>query len=503
MPKCPNAQSLLSNSDHLNSRLKAQYKPHRLIALLIGLLLFSTAMAADVKLPVLGDASSGIISKNQEYKLGKTWLQAFRSRVQQYNDPLLQSYLEHLVFDLTTHSELDDTRLTIVVVNNPTINAFAVPGGIIGFHTGIFTYADNEDQLASVIAHELAHLSQRHFARSVEARRNSSTLSLAGLLATLVVSSTMGGDAGLAALSATQALTLEQQLRYSRGNEQEADRLGVKTMIRAERDPNAAAGMLTNMLALTRYNSNRVPEFLLTHPVTERRVADTKARAFKNQQRHYKENQEFYIIKARMQLLLQNNATASIKHFARQLDSNTQYSDAAKYGLALAHLNQNNHPEAKKIIGKLLTDKPNYLPFIYADIEIDIASQQYQQALKKIEQQLTFNQNNYPLQWLQAQVLWHMHKYDKAAQVLTALAKSRPDDPSIWYNLAEVRGLAGNISGVHEARAEYFILVGALDRARKQLGFALKLVSADFKRRSMVEERLADLEVMQKRLESL
>ena len=123
--------------------------------------------AADIKLPMLGDRSSGIVSKNQEYKLGRAWLQAFRRYVKQHDDPLIQAYLEQLTYDLITFSELGDRRLTLVLVNNPSINAFAVPGGVIGVHTGIFTHADNEDQLASIISHEIAHLSQRHFARGL------------------------------------------------------------------------------------------------------------------------------------------------------------------------------------------------------------------------------------------------------------------------------------------------------------------------------------------------
>ena len=201
-------------------------------------------IAADINLPMLGDSSSGIVSKNQEFKLGKSWLQAFRRQVEQHDDPLLQAYLEQLTFDLVIHSELEDTRLTLVLVNNPNINAFAVLGGIIGINTGIFTYADNEDQLASIISHEIAHLSQRHFARGLEARRSSANINLAGLLATLIVSSKSGTDAGIAALSASQALAIDQQLRYSRNNEKEADRQGLKIMKKSGRDPGAAAEML-------------------------------------------------------------------------------------------------------------------------------------------------------------------------------------------------------------------------------------------------------------------
>ena len=479
--------------------------PLRKVALSIfcAILLSNTSSAAEIELPLLGDSSSGIISKNQEYTLGKTWLQAFRSRVKQHDDPLLQAYLEHLIYDLATYSDLDNPRLTLVLINNPTINAFAAPGGIVGFHTGIFSYAENEDQMASILAHEIAHLSQRHFARGIEARRSASALSLAGLLATLVLSSTVGGDAGLAAISATQAFAVDKQLRYSRGNEQEADRMGLKTMQRAGRDPNAAADMLEEILKTSRYNGNRIPEFLLTHPVTEKRIADTRARTFSSQQRHYPDNTEFYIMQARAQVAMQKNPADSIKYYQRELEANTQQTEAAHYGLALAYLEQGNYREAERLILNLLTDKPNYLPFLHTYTEINVALQKFDRALAILEPQLALNQKSYPLRVLQAETLWKAHHYEKAAEVLTKLSKSRPEDPMIWYNLAEVRGLAGNISGVHEARAEYFILVGALDRARKQLSLALKLVKADFKRLSIVKQRLQDIADMQERLEKL
>ena len=179
---------------------------------------FNTA-SDEIKLPVLGDSLSGIVSKQQEFQLGRTWLKVFRSRVREFDDPLMQQYLENLIYNLATYSELENPNIELVIVNNPTMNAFAVPGGVVGIHTGLFAYAENEDQMVSVLAHELAHLSQRHFARGLESRRNSSAATLAGLLTGLVLAATVGGDAGMAAMAATQAMTLENQLRYSRSNE--------------------------------------------------------------------------------------------------------------------------------------------------------------------------------------------------------------------------------------------------------------------------------------------
>ena len=333
-------------------RLFLAYKSCKKASLTASILLLtvfsSSNHSADIKLPLLGDSSSGIVSKQQEYKLGKSWLQAFRRHVELHDDPILQSYLEQLSYDLVAHSDLEDTRLTVVVVNNPTINAFAVPGGVIGIHTGIFTYADNEDQLSSIIAHEIAHLSQRHFARSMEAQRSASAISLAGLLATIIVSSQADTDAAIATLTTAQALSADQQLRYSRNNEQEADRLGVRIMTRAGKDPGASADMLNNMLALSRYKGNRPPEFLLTHPVTERRVADTRARTISAATRHYPENSNYYLMQARAAVLVHDDAQFSVKYFQQKIDSNSLQTKAAKYGLALAYSNLGDHKKARK-----------------------------------------------------------------------------------------------------------------------------------------------------------
>ena len=474
------------------------------ICFAISLLISSLSpLAADIKLPILGDSSSGIVSKNQEYKLGRAWLQAFRRYVKQHDDPLIQDYLEQLTYDLITFSELEDRRLTLVLVNNPNINAFAVPGGVIGVHTGIFNHADNEDQLASIISHEIAHLSQRHFARGLEAKRDSTRIHLAGLLATIIVSSKAGADAGMAALSATQAIAADKQLRYSRNNEKEADRLGLKIMQKAGRDPAASAAMLEKMMALTRYKGSRLPEFLLTHPMTEKRVSDTRSRTLKYQNRHYPDNFDFYIMQARTQVLHQDNANYSIKFFLQKLETNSLKSDAYRYALTIANSQAGKHVEAKDYIAKLLQKKPNYAPYVYTDIETDINAGNYRRALEKLNNQLSLNKNNYPLLMLQADALWKSHQYQASAKILTHLSNKRPEDPTVWYQLAEVSGLAGNISDVHKARAEYFILIGALDNAKRQLHFAIKLLKNDVKGLAIVRQRLIEIEDMAKNLNKL
>jgi predicted Zn-dependent protease len=482
-------------------------KSHKKAPLTVSLLLLAafslSCYSAEINLPLLGDSSSGIVSKQQEYKLGQSWLQAFRRHVQLHDDPLLQSYLEQLCYDLVAHSDLEDTRLTLVVVNNPTINAFAVPGGVIGIHTGIFTYADNEDQLSSIIAHEIAHLSQRHFARSMEAQRSASAITLAGLLATVIVSSQADTDAAIATLTTAQAISADQQLRFSRSNEQEADRQGIKILTKAGRDPGASADMLNNMLALSRYKGNRPPEFLLTHPVTERRVADTRARTISAKTRHYPESSDYFIMQARAAVIMQNDAKYSVSYFKQKLDANRLQKKAAKYGLALAYSKLGDYKKTSQILTSLLSQDPLNRLLVYSDIENDLLAKNYKSALNKLDYQLKLNRKNYPLQSLLAETLWQSKQYKESARVLSKLSNQRKEDPAIWYKLAEVRGLAGDISGVHKARAEYFILIGAFERAKKQLTLAAKLLAYDFKQLSVIKQRVIDIEQMEKTLRRL
>ncbi|HAG96723.1 MAG TPA: peptidase M48, partial [Gammaproteobacteria bacterium] len=156
-------------------------------------------------LPDLGDASSAIVSPDQEYRLGRAWLRQLRAQVPLIHDPLIYDYLYNLVYRLASASDIERPDIALVVINNAAINAFAVPGGVMGLNGGLLLNARTEDEVGGVIAHELAHLSQRHFARGVERSQQNSWAGLAALLASIAIAATAGGEAGMAALATTQA----------------------------------------------------------------------------------------------------------------------------------------------------------------------------------------------------------------------------------------------------------------------------------------------------------
>ena len=466
---------------------------------LISTLFFSLPVSGnDIKLPDFGDVTSGIISHQQEYQLGREWLRAYRSRVAELNDPQIQYYLENLLFKLAIYSELEDRRLELVMVNNSTMNAFAVPGGVVGIHTGLFRYAENEHQLASVLTHEIAHLSQRHFARRLEKQRANTYLTMAGLLASLILAATAGGDAGMAGMAATQAASLESQLRYSRQNEQEADRLGIETLYQAGYDPLAAPAMFEGMLQATRYIGSRPPEFLLTHPLTESRIADAQGRARTYPFKHYPNPLDYQLMKARALIYITDNPALSIKYFSSEVSGDTASRIAAQYGLAIAHLANNDPQSAWKTLAPLLANDSENVYFRLAEAEINRNQKKFDDAEKILKKLLASHPDYYPAKISLVRNYLAENRFHAAEKLLEELSEQRPTDPFIWYDLAETRGLAGNISGVHLARAEFFILVGAYDLALQQLGYARKLVTADYRQSAIISQRIRDLEEMQK-----
>lgn len=459
-----------------------------------------SALAVDIELPALGDASSAVVSPQAERRLGEAWLRMFRSQVRTVSDPLLSDYLERLVFDLAEHSQLSDAQLKLVVVENQTINAFAVPGGVMGIHNGLLLYAQHEDEMASVIAHELAHLSQRHFARGVEEARANAVPNMLALLGSLVVAATAGGNAGMAAITATQAAIQQQQLRFSRAHEREADRIGMLTLVDAGYDADGMPRMFSRMLESLRYAGQRPPEFLLSHPVTESRVADSQNRARNYADQGRVDSEDFRLMRARVQLGFDETPGFAIKRFRAEIEKDGGAATGNVYGLALALTKANELDEARATLAPLLQNHPDKIAFVVAAADIDLASGKPDAAAQRLRRQLDVNPGNHPLTMAYANALLRTGKPKEAERVLEEHALRKPDDPQVWYELAETHGLAGSIIDVHRARAEYFILNGALDLAERQLGYALDLARSDFHTTASVQARIADIRAMREEI---
>lgn len=455
-----------------------------------------------LKIPHLGEAGNSLFSAEYEYKLGRAWLRVFRSQVETVGDPLLFDYLDNLLFRLVAHSELRDRRIDLVVVDNPTINAFAVPGGVIGIHSGLLLHARTEDELASVIAHEIAHLSQRHFSRRVEFANKQRPLTLAAMLAGFVLMASAGSDVGMAALGAARSAAADSALRYSRGAEAEADRVAMQTLADAGFDPHAAADLFERLLQVSRYaTGSRTPEFLRSHPLSENRIADTRNRARRYPRKIRSSKLDYQLVRARVRNRLADTPEEAVETFSAALSEGPRPSVSDRYGLVLALTDAGRADDAALALDSIWARNPDRLEYIIADARIDMTRKRADRAVARLADRLRLRPGNHALTMAYAEALIQDRQAHVAEQVLTEQSKRRPGDAELWYLLAEARGLAGNIVGLHQARAEYFILNGILDKAEKQLRYALEGASADYASSAKINQRLRDVADMREMLE--
>ncbi len=466
------------------------------VCLLFTLILASSDGLCDKaqNLPEFGDSTSGIVSLKEEREIGQAFLRSLRAQAPTLDDPLLQDYLENLIYHLASYSQLNDRRLDVVLIESPVINAFAAPGGIVGVNYGLFTYGETEHETSAILAHELAHLSQRHFARGVEAGKINAMVNLAGLLASVVLMTTVGGEAGMALMNTTQGITASNQMAHSRARESEADRVGIDTLAEADMDPRAMAHMFERLEKANRYRGDRMPEFLRTHPVTKSRISDSYNQARKYPNKSWPLKLDYQLMRARVSAITTRSPQDLVLRFKDGVNDQDPVKRAAnQYGLVLSLSRNSEIDEAIKYLRPLLEDYPNNIAFQIAEAEIHTQAQRYERALELLEASLLINPGNYPLIMSYAETLIGTDRPKDAQEVLIALSSERKNDEHVWYLLAEAFGLANNIPGVHWARAEFFVLNGNFDQAVKQLGYALPLVKGNFQQEAKIKQRMEEI----------
>ncbi|EMP55624.1 peptidase M48, Ste24p [Marinobacter santoriniensis NKSG1] len=464
-------------------------------ALVLGLFMAGTpALAQETDLPSIGGAGGGLLSGQQEADIGRQVLVSIRRSAPRINDPLVFDYLNAILYRLVPSAPLQNRDLTLALIDSPEINAFAVPGGIVGVNGGLFLNAVTEQQFASVLAHELAHLSQRHFARRMEQQETSAPLTIAGMIAGIVLSAVTQSDVGLAAIAGTQALSAQNMLAYSRANEKEADRIGMDILASAGMDPRGMPQMFEIMMKQNRLQGNQVPEYLSTHPLTQNRVADTRNRAEQYPDLDVKEGQEYHLMRSRMQVHYASSPEVAVETFKAYLDHpEARKYHAIRYGLAVAYQANNQPEKAETILRDLLDKNPGRITFQVSLAQVLNDEGKHDQAKALLKEALFRNPGNYPISVTLANTNLAEDNGAAAADLLKDLSRRFPQQEQIWLRLAEAEGMARNIVGVHRARAEYDALMGDLESAQRQLRQAQEKLPAGSPQRQAVTERLAEI----------
>ena len=436
----------------------------------------------EIDLPELGDRVSGAVSSDEEKAIGEMFLQQVYSNAPLISDPIIFEYTEHLIYRLSEYSQVKDRYFKILLIDDDSLNAFAAPGGIIGVNGGLFLYSDNEGQFSSVLAHELAHLSQRHFARNVLKSQDSNLASALVMVSSIAIALISNNPN---AMAVGPAILQSQSLRYSRLFEREADRVGFANLVKAGYHPESMGEMFENMNEIRRLSGDLPPEFLLTHPLSSSRISDAFNAAENLPTEGTKKNSlEFSLIKARLEIYYENISQNSLRKFRERVNQDPTESNL--YGLALAHQKNNNYEESLELINKLISSYPKNLVLNNTKVDFLFESGKYEDALVHVNKFLEISPRNYPLSISKSKILLSMERYFESEEIIRDQLLRKNNNPDLWLLLSEIQRSSKNIIGYHQSRAEYFLLLGQNERALNQLEFALKLTQNNFQ----VSERI-------------
>ncbi len=459
--------------------------------------------AEEINLPELGSPSDQYLTPSAEKQLGREFMLSVRKNADVLDDPLINEYVQDLGNRLLKQSDATGQEFNFFVLAEPSINAFAGPGGYIGIHSGLILATQSESELASVIAHEIAHVTQKHLLRAFDAANQMSGKTAALILASILVGVAGSPDAGMAMATGAQASAIQEQINFTRGNEEEADTVGIQILADSDFDPRAMPIFFERLTHASRLYESGIPEMLRTHPVTTNRIADALGRADKFSYRQYPGSLRYFLTREALRVRQFKEPKQAVEHFASGLDEGRHLNEEAhEYGFALALMRNNQYDEAQKHLDKLLKANPQQLEYVLASARLETLKGQSAKALKLLETYYTLMPDNYPLSVSYLRALSDAGDYDQARQVAARAIGMRADDATLYRLVGRVEELAGNQSESHRLLAEAYVAEGQLRAAAQQLEIALrKTDKGDFQQVSRIESRLTRLREAVKRQE--
>ncbi len=447
-------------------------------------------------LPDMGTSAGSTLSIGQEMQMGDYYVRQLRGSAPLINDPLLVQYINSLGMRLVSHADSVKTPFHFYLVNNDEINAFAFFGGNVVLHSALFRYADNESQLASVMAHEISHVTQRHLARAMEDQKRSAPLTWAGALGSILLAMA-SPQAGMAALTGTLAGTRQGMISFTQQNEQEADRIGIQVLQRSGFDPQAMPTFLEKLLDQARYSS-RPPEILLTHPLPESRLSDARNRANQMRPVVVQSSEDFYLAKARalgMYNSGRNQLTSDL--LDAWAKGNVREQRAAQYGRALQAMESKNNADAMRALQPLLTADPNNAWFLDLATDIDLGQNKNADAINRLKNAKEIKTN--PVLQLNLANAWLTSGQPaEAEKILNRFTFSWKDDVNGWELLAQTEAALNHRDLELAARAEGQALVGRLDQAISLLSSASTQVKLGSLQQARYDARIDQLRQLQK-----
>ena len=447
------------------------------------LLLPYPAYSLDIELPDMGDPADTLMTPAAEKRLGRAFIRNLKNRQRFIEQPVYEDYLQSLGKRIASNSDNPGRHFQFHLIDSHVINAFAAPDGQIGINTGLILTSESESELAAVLAHEVAHVTQKHLMRTFyRAQQMSIPAAVAMLAAVLVGVSGGGAQIGSAAMTGIQAGMLQDRINYTRHNEEEADRLGMATLSKSKFDPRAMPAFFGRMAKANQAYSSKLPELLRTHPVTTNRIGDSLGRASRYPYKQRKENIRYHLLRAWLKMRSFSQPSKAIKHFKSSLrDGRYRNKEAQEYGYALALMQKRAYGDARPILARLLAKRPRTIEYRIALANLDALNGRTGQALQTIATGRKALPRNKPLAIKQAELYKKRRNHKRSAKILFRLTKNHPNDARLFLKLSRAEAKSGKRADAHAAMAEHYYLEGQLKSAIQQLETALRQSSlSDF-----------------------
>jgi len=428
-----------------------------------------------VELPEMGEPADLTLSPAQEARIGDEVAAELYQGNYQVDDVELTDYINSMGWRLAAKGSVTPPKFRFFVLGDPRINAFAVPGGVIGVNAGLLLYADNESELAGVMGHEQAHVTQRHLARTANDTSTANVATWAAILAAIVAGAA-SPDVVLGALAIGQSVNNQREINYTRAHEQEADRIGIRTMSEAGYDPEGMATFFGKLEQQSRLYNSQLPDILRSHPVNTSRISEARARAALLPKVTLKPNLEFALMKARTIVLMANSPSAAVDEMglrARGRDAGL----GDQYGYAFALFNAGRATEAIDALAPVLAAQPKQLNVNLLQGQLLMATGKQAEALALFDKTTKLNPRSSPAVILHARALLEAKKPLEARQLLLAHDPAHGELPEMYHLLSEASSQLNNVGDAQFEMSNYELARGDLRSALTQVDAGLRLAS--------------------------
>jgi len=425
-------------------------------------------------LPDLGSTANGMLSREDEYQLGRMVMRDVRAEGRLFEDPETTDYLQSVGSRIGVEAQDGEQRLTLFAIRDPSINASTLPGGFIVVNTGLVLLTNNESELAGVLAHEIGHVVQRHLVRGAQAQGRTSLATMAGMLAGILLGAATGNaDAIPGVVALAQGTAMQQQINFTRMEEHEADRVGIGYLAAAGYDPNSMAGFFSLMQRERGLAGDNIPALLQDHPIDSVRIAEARSRvATMPPYPRRSESPGYAYIRERIRVLgdLQD---VDQRRYYEHMRQNDPKNGALVYGAALAEMKSGSPQKAVALLKPLVAQNPQLTLLQTALAQAQIAAGQKDEGVNTFEHGLAVSPRNVPMTVHYAEALLTLGKAAKAHQILLDLFNNVAPTPEQMRLIALVASAAGDTGDAYYYMSEYHIASGDLMLATTQLDLAL------------------------------